>query len=209
MKIDLHVHIHRTSRCARCEIDEMAQAALNVGLDGIVVLDHNYHATREECDKCMAKFPKLKVFRGAELCFNNDDLVLISENTIHFLPPYQQKMHDTDQMSEWSHSPSNLVILAHPYRRRDQISWNLNKFCPHAIEIGSNHIRKENRPKINQLAMEFEMNTVAVSDAHKTRHLGGYCVDVNVAVDNEMELCRAIKNGWYTPMEKQFAPIII
>lgn len=30
MKVDLHVHIHRTSHCARCDIDEMAQAAISM-----------------------------------------------------------------------------------------------------------------------------------------------------------------------------------
>lgn len=209
MKIDLHVHIKRTSHCARCEIDEMAKAALNVGLDAIVVLDHNYQATLEECNRVMSVIPKIKIFRGAELNLNNDDLVLISTEPMNFMPAYKQRFHDIEFMNEWAKMAGNLAILAHPYRRRDSISWDLNKFCPHAIEIGSNHIVKENRLKINKLATEFKMNTVAVSDAHKTRHLGGYCIETERVVNNEMDLCHVIKNGFYTPMERQFSPIKI
>lgn len=187
----------------------MARAALAVGLNGIVVLDHNYQATQEECNRSMQKFPKIKVFRGAELCFNDDDLVLISANTMNFLPGYRQKLRNTNQMGEWASSPSNLAILAHPYRRSTQISWDLNKFRPHAVEIASNHIVKENRSKINLLAEAYQMSCVAVSDAHKTRHLGGYCVDVHGVVNNEQDLILAIKNGNYTPMEKVFGPVSI
>lgn len=112
MKIDLHVHIHRTSRCARCDIDEMAKAAIDNGLDGIVVLDHNYQSTQEECNAGMQKFPNLKIFRGAELCFNNDDLVLVSRNTMGFLPPYQQKLHDTDYMSQLPRAKAPWLVMS-------------------------------------------------------------------------------------------------
>lgn len=209
MKIDLHVHIKRTSRCARADIEDMAKAAIGVGLDGLVVLDHSYQSTKEECDRCMQKFPKIKLFRGAELCVFKDDLVLISANTMNFLPPYRQKFYDIDYLHEFSQSPHNLTILAHPYRRSDQISWDLNKFHPNAVEIASTHIVKENRLKINLLAEAYGMNTVAVSDAHKTKYLGGYCIETDCEVNNEVDLIKVIKNGLYTPMERRFRPVEI
>jgi UbiD family decarboxylase len=74
MKIDLHVHIHRTSRCAKAEPEHMAQKALEIGLHGLVILDHNYHATKEECEATEALVKGIKIFRGAEINVMDEDI---------------------------------------------------------------------------------------------------------------------------------------
>jgi len=66
MKIDLHVHIKRTFRCAKHTHIEMAVAAKEKGLDGVVLLDHHYFPTNEECSEAENK-SGVKIFKGIEI----------------------------------------------------------------------------------------------------------------------------------------------
>ena len=192
MKIDLHVHIHRTSRCAKEEPEQMAKQALNCGIKGLVIFDHNYQSTKEECEKAEYLIPGIKLFRGIELNVCGDDVVIVSDTTIDFAPKYKEKVTDIKKLANWVYQTNSLAILAHPFRRHD-ISFDLNVFRPHAIELASRHIVRENREKIAGVAKEFGMKMVSVSDAHKAGQLGGYCIDTDYDVSNEQELINVVK----------------
>lgn len=204
MKIDLHVHIKRTSRCAKEEIDVMAQSALSKGLNGIVVFDHNYQSTAEECMKYSTK--EIKVFRGIEMNVMDEDVVIISSHNIDFAPKYKEKITDLKMLQDWIEKTESLLILAHPYRRHD-ITIDFNILKPHAVEIASRHIIRENREKIHVLSKKYRMNCVSVSDAHKSNQLGGFCIDTDYDVNNEEELINCVKNGRFTLMESSLFPI--
>ena len=206
MKIDLHVHIHRTSRCARAEPDEMGKAAKAKGLDGIVILDHNYFATEE--DRLKARESGIWAFRGMEINVCDDDVVIISPVAPDFTLRYKEKVtgKDLDKVAEWVYRVGALAILAHPFRRKDTISFDLSRFRCHAIEAVGRHVDVKNRAKIVELAKSFDMQLVSVSDAHKTRQLGGFCIDTALSVADERDLIKTIKAGNFTAMERRMVP---
>ncbi len=205
MKIDLHVHIHATSRCAKASPVQMAQEAKNRGLDGIVILDHNYLTTKEECQATELVVPGIKVFQGTEINVVGDDVVLITTQPISFMPKYKEKITDLDMLDRYVKESGALAILAHPYRRKDFISFDLTKFCPHAVEMAGRHVKYENREKIiNELCRKFKMKPVSVSDAHKPKQLGGFYVNLDYDVVSEghpHSLIEQIKRGTYTLYE--------
>jgi len=205
MKIDLHVHIHRTSRCAKEDIEPMAIAAREKGLDGIVVLDHNYQATFEECKSI--KVEGLSIFSGMEVNVFDEDVVIISSCVMDFLPKYKEKLKDLERLSKWVKDTNSLAILAHPFRRHPHISFDLTKFRPQAIEFSGRHVDKVNRKKIFDLAKSEGMSIVAVSDAHKSSQLGGFCIDLDRRVSDEAQLIREIKCGEYSLMEYKLSYI--
>jgi len=207
MKIDLHVHIHRTSRCAKEEIEPMAIAAKACGLEGIVVLDHNYQATEEECRNAMQNVKGIKIFRGVEVNVFNDDVVIISKYVMDFLPKYKDNITDLDRLSKWVKETGSLAILAHPFRRHPDISFDLTKFKPDAIEILGRHVDENNVSKIYQLAVKENMRVVSISDAHKSSQLGGFCINLDNGVSKEEDLIDQIRRGNYTLMEKILCPV--
>jgi len=207
MKIDLHVHVHRTSRCAKEDIEPMAQKIKECGLTGMVALDHNYQTTKEECEAAERSLGGVRIFRGTEVNVFQDDVVIISDKTINFLPPYKSSLTDLDALSKWVEETGSLAILAHPFRWHN-ISFDLNKFRPHAVEIASRHVNVANRFRIHKFAKEYGMVVVAASDAHKGRQIGGYCIDLDNYVGNEKDLIREVKSGKFTLMERVLSPII-
>lgn len=206
MKIDMHVHMHRTSNCAKDEPEVMAASAVKVGLNGIVLLDHNYHTTRDECKNVEHIVHGIKIFRGIELNVVDDDVVIITNASMNFIPKYKERITDIKMLSDWVKETNSLAILSHPFRRHD-ISFDLNVFCPQAIELASRHILRENRTKIAEVAKKYKMKVVAVSDAHKERQLGGFCIETDYNVNTEEELGEAVRKGDFTLMETKLVPV--
>ena len=64
MKIDMHVHTSRHSSCAVMSPQQMAEAALQSGLDGVTLAEHDYLWTAEEARELAEQFPPLAVFRA-------------------------------------------------------------------------------------------------------------------------------------------------
>ena len=208
MKIDLHVHIHRTSRCAKEEPEQMAKQALSCGINGLVIFDHNYQSTKEECQKTEELVKGVKLFRGIELNVCEDDVVIISSHTIPFAPKYKEKVTDLKMLADWINKTDSLAILAHPFRRHD-VSFDFGIFKPHATELASRHVVRENRDKIAEMAKRFDMKVVSVSDAHKASQLGGFCINTDYDVNNEQELIEVVKCGKFTLMEKSLVPLCV
>lgn len=208
MKIDLHVHIHRTARCSKEEPEAMGKAALERGIDVIVILDHNYQATKEECARTEALVPGIRVFRGIEVNVMNEDVVIISDKeTNNFGLQYKEKITDIKKLNDWVEANNALAILAHPYRRSDIISFDLNVFRPHAVEFAGRHVAVQNRPKIIQLAKQYGMNLISISDAHKGGQLGGFCIKTLADVNNEQELISLVKCGGFYLLETKLVPV--
>lgn len=208
MKIDLHVHIHRTARCSKEEPEAMGKAALERGIDAIVILDHNYQATKEECARTEALVPGIRVFRGIEVNVMNEDVVIISnEDTHNFGLQYKEKITDIKKLNGWVKSTNSLAILAHPYRRSDVISFDLNVFRPHAVEFTGRHVAVQNRPKIIQLAKQYGMNLISISDAHKGKQLGGFCIETRFDITEEQGLINMVKGGEFNLLEMKLVPV--
>jgi predicted metal-dependent phosphoesterase TrpH len=205
MKIDMHVHMHRTSNCAKDEPEVMAATAVKVGLKGIVLLDHNYHTSRVERESVERLIPGIKVFRGVELNVLDDDVVIVTNAPMN-LPKYKEKVTDIKMLADWVKETNSLAILSHPFRRHD-ISFDLNVFCPQAVELASRHIVRENRAKIAEVAKQYKMKVVSVSDAHKERQLGGFCIETDYDVNTEEELGEVVKKGDFTLMETKLVPV--
>jgi len=209
MKIDLHVHIHATSRCAKASPTEMAQGAKDRGLDGIVILDHNYLTSKEECLLAEAAVPGIKIFRGTEINVVGDDVVLVTTQPLPFMPKYKEKITDLDMLDKYVKESGALAILAHPYRRKDFISFDLYKFTPHAVEIAGRHVRRSDRVKIaNDLCTNFRMKGVSVSDAHKPKQLGGFFINLEFPVTTEEALITCVKAGKYMAFETALVPVV-
>jgi histidinol phosphatase-like PHP family hydrolase len=185
----------------------MAQKIKECGLTGMVALDHNYQTTREECDIAEKAVGGVRIYRGTEINVYQDDIVIISDKTIDFMPQYKASLTDLDALSKWVEETGSLAILAHPFRWHD-ISFDLSKFRPHAIEIASRHVNIANRFRIHKVAKEYGMVVVSTSDAHKSRQLGGFCIDLDNFAATETDLIREVKSGNFTLMEKLLSPII-
>jgi len=199
MKVDLHVHIKKLSRCAKMDIISLVPHLLAHKIYGVAPLDHHYFTSDEDIKEIKAISDKITVFKATELSIrgpkgNREDVILISS----IAPTFKLRKAKGPELTDFINKTDALTILAHPYRRRDFVDFNWDWFIPDAVEIWSTHIEEKNRDKIRALANHHGMQTVVTSDAHRSKHLGKYYIEVPDGVQTCEELKWIIKTNRYT-----------
>ncbi|MBE6555740.1 MAG: hypothetical protein E7663_05895 [Ruminococcaceae bacterium] len=136
MLVDLHAHSSGISRCCRIPYDAVIRAALDVGLDGIVLSNH--YQRNYVCDGDFAAFARrytdefrlaraygdtvgCKVFFGAEVTMERHDgahllLYGIEERFIEEHPTVFDLCQE--ELYRMVKAVGGAVIQAHPYRRK-------------------------------------------------------------------------------------------
>jgi len=77
MKIDMHVHTSKYSQCAISDADQMVSAAIEAGLDGIVLTEHNHMWNIDEINQLRERFPGFKIFNGVEVSVKDVGDILV------------------------------------------------------------------------------------------------------------------------------------
>lgn len=198
----------------------MAVKARDLGLDGIVLLDHHYYLEEKDLQEAQ-EVSGIKIFRGIELSVKvkenaisgtakgANDVVLISPVTPSFdTGDYHKPIQHTvlPEVIKFAKDNGGLTVLAHPFRRDMPVA--IDPTGLDCVEIASKSTNPNNRGRILSLAEKYDLKCVSTSDAHRTRHLGNYCIDLNYDVDNEVDLARAVKNGRFTLLERRLAPVL-
>lgn len=189
----------------------MGTAAAACGLDGIVILNHHYHANEKDVNEVRrATDGRVTAFRGTEITVRIpgdfcDDLLFISPSPCPIAGPIKA-MPQWLQFIDYVQSRREhvLVVVAHPYRRRSKV---IDAKIIDAIEIASRNTPKDARADILRFATQKGIAPVAASDAHRTRHLGGYCIECHSDAHNESELAELVRNRQFDCLERQLVPM--
>ncbi|MBI5723017.1 MAG: PHP domain-containing protein [Planctomycetes bacterium] len=190
MKIDLHMHTNLHSPCSQTPPEVQIQAAIDHGLDGVAITDHGAFLSPEDRDALQAKFPKCRIFRGAELWVDGDDVIFIGGPG----GPFPRITSETAK--NIARETGALVILPHPLlppSRKIQIS--LDAIIPDAIEVASMSTDKNYFSQTRDVARKYGMKLVGVSDAHDPKYVGMFHVDLDRTVRDEAELATEIRAG--------------
>lgn len=218
MKIDLHVHIKKTSRCAKMDARDAIGAAIHAKIDGLALLDHHYHVTTEDFADAIAEFSSEKyegsrvpkIFRAAELTIVNhenggrDDLVVIGDEPFDFpINGYRQPMDVSTLplVRAYLDRCGGFCFWAHPFRKRQTYAFDFSQFIPDGVEVASPHTDMVQRARISHLIHKHGMAPLSTSDSHKTRTIGKYYVDLDEDAATAKELCDRIKSRMYTLFE--------
>jgi hypothetical protein len=165
-KYDLHVHTDE-SCCSRASPEEIVDMAVNIGLDGLVITDHNkVSGVSRVIEKAG---DDLTVVPGVEFATNEGDIigVGVGSNTAKRNPI---------KVLDHIHSNGGKSVLAHPcddLRNRFEVE-TLNRILPKVDAVETINSRcLLNR--FNDRASDIVDNSVATtggSDAHFTFELG-------------------------------------
>lgn len=191
MRIDIHVHTGRYSGCAVGSPQEMAQAALAKGLQGIVLAEHDLAWPQGELANLAKEFPGLRLFRGAEMTVaEGEHLLVLGVRTFSpLLPllPYRQLIELVRELG-------GIAILAHPFRRDPDPE--LLKLVD-GVEVASHSIPQALRAKAAALADQYQLPAMAASDAHSPQALGPFAMDILSPVESEEDLAAALAQGCF------------
>ncbi len=206
MLVDLHVHTSRYSACGRATPEEMMARAVDVGLDGVVLTEHNLVWPDDEIDALRAQFPQLVIWQGVEITSaEGDDYLLygLTSAAEHVREPDLQRDTEGERLVRRAHELGLVILLAHPYRYRDEAPAFLTREPVDGVEIMSANILDYAHGHAVALAEELDAFVVATSDGHSTKALGVYAVrfdgaSLNGQLDDERALARAL-------VERRFA----
>lgn len=192
MKIDLHVHTRERSPCAHSSTDGMISAAIDSGLDGLVITDHDRLVPRERLDYLNAKYAPFRVYGGVEVTTRKEHILVLG---VH---------HERLEAMWWTYPDLNAFVMekggflavTHPFRfNRARIEVDVDRFPPHALELHSQNTPKAAAPRIRDVAARLDVPLLANSDAHHVSDIGGYYNVMDDQPEDEEALVRMLKEG--------------
>lgn len=192
LKYDFHVHTSRYSPCARSSSDDMLQKAIQVGLSGIALTEHDTWWPRSELRSIRQKFPDIVIFDGTEIsCEEGHFLVFLPESSAR----YRIENCSIVKLRQIVDGHGGIIIWAHPFRySKDIPSW-LRYVKPDAMELKSSNMDDNASAMAYRVACEHGIPVLANSDAHHASTLGRFYNKLHAHLSNNNDLIRMIRGS--------------
>jgi predicted metal-dependent phosphoesterase TrpH len=191
-RYDLHVHTAEHSACAVSSAEEMCRTALERGLSGIALTDHDVWWPDDEIETLRAKFPSLVILAGAEAALEEGHfLVFVRDRAIELPFP-----GDIVELTDEVHDADGIVLWAHPFRYDPAMPRWLSRVSLDGIEVASSNMNGKTSERAAALARERRLPPFRNSDAHHADRLGMFRNDLRSRVVDEGCLIRAVRNGF-------------
>jgi hypothetical protein len=199
MRFDLHLHTSRYSRDSLMDPFDMVQRALEIGLDGVVITEHDWLWSGSELDDLRAAAPSLTILAGVE----------VSTKEGHFLA---YGVQDPGEIGPWirvadlcreMHRQGGVVVAAHPFRSNQEFDEILRLKQPalDGLELMSGRMNETCRLKAARAFRPELWAGMASSDGHHENDLGCCYTEIDAEIHNNRDLVMAIRRHRTVPYE--------
>lgn len=192
MKIDMHVHCSERSSCSIATEKQHIEAAIENGLDAIVITDHNKLVPEEHLAELNKKYYPFKIFGGVEIRTvpNGDDVLVIGVKD----RALEEEKWTYEKLYKFVKERGGFIALCHPYRYDNVVNIDIATFVPDAIEIHSTNIGSCDYKLIKTLADRLGCKLIGNSDGHCYLHTGIFHNIIEGSPESEEELAKALLN---------------
>jgi predicted metal-dependent phosphoesterase TrpH len=192
MKFDHHMHTQRHSPDSEIDPLLLIERAREIGLDGVIITEHDYQWEADELSELAARAAPLRVFTGAE----------ISAREGHFLVyglPSLDEVPAGVSLADLLHTVRRhqaAIVAAHPFRWDQPFDAIVAQHGPvfDALELVSNNVSTETRAKTEALLRQHPMAATGSSDAHEINVIGCYFTEFEGPIDSIAEFVSALRN---------------
>jgi predicted metal-dependent phosphoesterase TrpH len=200
MKFDLHMHTTRHSPDSSMDPFVLIERARQIGLEGIVITEHDWLWTEDELDELRAAAPGLVVLSGVE----------VSTKQGHFLAygvkdPFKvgKGIHVAELCREM-HRQGGAVVAAHPFRFGQRFKDILQRDNPDidGLELMTSNMDTECRRKAAEIHALRPLAGLGSSDAHHEDVLGFCFTEFEASIRDVRDLVEAIRQRRATPHER-------
>ena len=203
MKIDLHFHgVRRKKADWPGRLRSMMAKAQELGIGVVALLDHDFHPVLEDLVMADDAAPSVRVFKAVEFNVRDkcrhitDHLVVVSELPYDWDISGGITTAELPRLKDYVACSGALTILAHPFRRHPNISFDFYDLLPDAVEIASPGTPAERRPEIERMASRWGMALVENSDSHRVSHVGRFFMEAPDWVSGSLgQLKAAVRSG--------------
>jgi predicted metal-dependent phosphoesterase TrpH len=201
MKFDMHMHTNRHSHDGQMDPLSLVRQARQIGLDGVVITEHDWLWTAKELDELRAAEPQLVVLAGIE-CSCREGHFLVYGVTDPFALPAGIGVA---ALCREVHRQGGAVVAAHPFRWNQPFDEILREERPEldGLELMSVNMDPDCRRRALQVQRDHKLAGVGNSDAHTTDVIGFCYTEFATAVRNMPDLVRALRGRRSTPRERR------
>ncbi len=212
--IDLHTHTSPSSPCGRMTAEELIEAAIEAGLDGVAVTEHLVIGGARRAQEIAQLKYGFPVFCGVEAnaTIFGDVLVFGCQRDFDPGTPWEVLQSTVIQAG-------GVLIPAHPFRRWDRFSfWSYLEeqelaldgrlaqmaFVEGltAIEVHNSGCKPQENAQAAELASLLALPGVGGSDAHSPKEVGRAATWFKEEIATDAELVAALKQGGYRAVDR-------
>ena len=205
MLIDMHLHTSPKSPCSNMAPEDAINVAIDIGLDGIVITEHNLSWPEEELNQLRKKFKDILILNGIEITTIEGDLLVYNyfSNKIEDLPRAQKvrEMIGNDK--------TRFMAIAHPFREFlvvgiGSLGIDMEEILSRPIfnivdgvEILNGQVSKQANRLAKTVCKKKNLQPVGGSDAHELAQIGLCVTEFENDIKNELDLVNELFNNNY------------
>ncbi len=191
MKFDHHLHTARHSPDSVIDPEQLVKHALAIGLDGLVITEHDYQWEPGELSELAALAAPLRVFSGAEISAREGHFLVYGLPSLEAVPAGVELA----ELLRVVRRHGAAIVAAHPFRWDQPFDAIVAEHGPvfDAIEFVSNNVTTETRSRAEALLQAHPMGTTGSSDAHELETLGCYFTEFDRPIDSIGDFVAALR----------------
>jgi predicted metal-dependent phosphoesterase TrpH len=200
MKFDLHLHTSRHSPDSIMVPQMMLRRAREIGLDGVVITEHDWLWTEDELDELRAKADGLVVLAGVEVSAKQGHFLAYGVTDPFTVP----NGIGVAELCREVHRQGGAVVAAHPYRWNQPFDDILMTERPDldGLELMSNNMDGDLRRRAAALHGRLKLAGLGNSDAHRVETLGCCYTEFAATIRDMGDLVEAIRGRKTAPVER-------
>jgi predicted metal-dependent phosphoesterase TrpH len=172
MKIDHHLHTSRHSPDSEMDPLELIERAREIGLDGVVITEHDYQWDPEELADLAGRAAPLRVLSGAEISAREGHFLVYGLPDLDEVPAGIELA----ELLSVVRARGAAIVAAHPFRWEQPFDELVAEHGPvfDALELLSKNVSTETRSRTEALLRAHPMGATGSSDAHEIATVGCY-----------------------------------
>jgi predicted metal-dependent phosphoesterase TrpH len=192
MKFDHHLHTARHSPDSSIDPRELVERARELGLDGVVITEHDYQWEEDELSELARIAAPLLVFSGAEVSAREGHFLVYGLPTVDDVPPGIELA----ELLRVVRGHGAAIVAAHPFRWDQPFDEIVAQHGPvfDGLEFVSKNVTPETRAKTEAVLRRHKMGATGSSDAHEVETIGCYFTEFDRPIRTVADFAAALRD---------------
>jgi predicted metal-dependent phosphoesterase TrpH len=177
--------------------EELVARAKEVGLDGVVITEHDFQWGDDELAELARQVDGLVVLSGAEVSTREGHYLVYGLPDLNEAPPGLPLAELLEVVKRYSAA----IVAAHPFRWEQDFAAIVAEYGPvfDALELVSKNVTPQTRRKAAKLLSKHAMGTTGSSDSHEVETIGCYYSEFPDPIVSIADFVAALRRGLARP----------
>lgn len=200
MLFDMHMHTTRHSPDSQMDPLALVRRAREIGLDGVVITEHDWLWTEAELQELRGAAPGLVILAGIEVSAVEGHFLVYGVTDPFRVP----RGIGVARLAREVHRQGGAIVAAHPFRWGQPFEDILREEQPEldGLEMMSSNMDADCRQRTRAVQDRLHLAGLGNSDAHHESVLGCCVTDFDAAIRSSADLVAALREKRGTPRER-------